>query len=137
MQTDKTKESVTEFVRELKFLAGEKPISETELTTARLGRIRGYAQQFESLGRVADQVVELWVAGLPPTELQRETDELGRATLAAVNASAQKYTAPAGTTLLLVGDLSKIEQGVRELNLGEVVILDVEGRPVGSAQMKK
>jgi hypothetical protein len=30
---------------------------------------------------------------------------------------------------LLVGDLSKIEAGVRELQLGEVVILDVEGRP--------
>ena len=34
------------------------------------------------------------------------------------------------TSLLLVGDLSKIEAGIRELNLGEVVILDVEGRPV-------
>jgi len=129
VQTDKTKESVTEFVRELKFLAGEKPISEKELTSARLGRIRGYSQQFESFGRVADQVVALWVAGLPMTELQRETEALTRATLAEVNAAAQKYAVPAGTTLLLVGDLSKIGPGVRELNLGEVVILDVEGRP--------
>jgi zinc protease len=137
VQTDKTAESVTEFVNELKFIAGAKPISETELTTARLGRVRGYAQQFESIGRVADQVVELWVAGLPLTDLQRETEELNRATLAAVNAVAQKYAAPAGTTLLLVGDLSKIEQGVRGLNLGEVVILDVEGRPAGSGQAMK
>ena len=53
----------------------------------------------------------------------------GVAALAAVNAAAAKYAAPAGTTLLLVGDLSKIEAGVRELNLGEIVILDVEGKP--------
>jgi len=32
-------------------------------------------------------------------------------------------------TLLLVGDLAKIEAGLRELNLGEYVILDVEGKP--------
>jgi zinc protease len=134
VQTDKTKESVTEFVRELKFLAGEKPITEKELTSARLGRVRGYAQQFESLGRVAEQVVALWVAGLPMTELQREPEGLTRATLAEVNAAAQKYAVPAGTTLLLVGDLSKIGAGVRELNLGEVVILDVEGRPVNPGQ---
>jgi zinc protease len=129
VQTNKTKESVVEFVNELKNFAGAKPISETELQAARLGRIRGYAQQFEANDRVADQIITLWVAGLPMTELQSATTGLESATLAAVNAAAAKYAAPAGTTLLLVGDLSKIEAGVRELNLGEVVILDVEGKP--------
>jgi len=47
-----------------------------------------------------------------------------------VNSAAAKYAAPAGTSILLVGDLSKIEAGIRELNLGEVVILDVEGKPL-------
>ena len=60
-------------------------------------------------------------------ELQREPDELEKATLASVNAAAQKYAKPSGATLLLVGDLSKIESGVRELNLGDVVVLDAEG----------
>jgi zinc protease len=133
VQTNKTKESVVEFMNELKNIAGAKPISETELSTARLGRIRGYAQQFESIGRIAGQVVELWVAGLPMTDLQRETDELAKLQLAAVNAAAAKYANPAGSSLLLVGDLSQIESGIRELNLGEIVILDVEGRPVQRA----
>jgi zinc protease len=130
VQSDKTKESVVEFVNELKALAGTKPITAEELQTAKHARIRGYAQQFESVGRIADQVASLWAAGLPMAELQREPTELERATLAAVNAAAQKYAAPAGATLLLVGDLSKIEAGIRGLNLGDVVILDVEGKPV-------
>jgi hypothetical protein len=37
---------------------------------------------------------------------------------------------PGKATLLLVGDLSKIEAGVRELKLGEIVILDAEGKTV-------
>ena len=130
VQTNKTKESAVEFEKELKFIAGEKPISETELSVARLGRIRGYAQQFESYGRIGGQIVNLWTASLPMTDLQRESAELERTQLTAVNAAAAKYAAPTGTSLLLVGDLAQIEAGIRELNLGEIVILDVEGKPV-------
>jgi zinc protease len=130
VQTNKTKESVVEFVNELKSLAGAKPITEQELTTAKHARIRGYAQQFEAVSRIADQVAGLWSAGLPMTELQREPSELERATLGAVNTVAQKYSAPGGVTLLLVGDLAKIETGIRELNLGEIIVLDNEGKLV-------
>ncbi len=63
------------------------------------------------------------------TELQRVPDETGRATLAAVNAAAQKYAAPGKATLLLIGDYSKIGPGLRELGLGEITILDAEGKP--------
>jgi zinc protease len=131
VQTNKTKESVTEFVKELKFLSGEKPITEKELANAKANRIRGYAQQYESLGRIADQVSTLWAYGLPMSELQRETTELERATLASVNTAAKKYAVPGSTMMLLVGDRSKIEAGVRELKVGDIVILDAEGKPVG------
>jgi len=129
VQTNKTKESVVEFEKELKFIAGGKPISDKELADAKHERIRGYAQQFESMGRVAGQITRLWVVGLPMSELQREPDELQKAALESVNAVAQKYAAPRNATLLLVGDLSKIESGVRDLNLGEMVLLDAEGKP--------
>jgi zinc protease len=130
VQTDKTKESVVEFVNEMTNLAGAKPISQAELTTAQQGRVRGYSQQFESLSRISGQIATLWAQGLPMSELQREVDVTGSATMEQVSAASKKYVAPDKLSLLLVGDLSKIEQGVRSLNLGEVVILDVEGKPV-------
>ncbi|HYO46275.1 MAG TPA: pitrilysin family protein [Gemmatimonadota bacterium] len=129
VQTDRTRESVVEFVAELKNLAGERPISEEELAHAKANRVRGYAQNFEALRDVATQVAELWTAGLPMTEFQRAVEELGSAELALVNATAQKYALPEQARLLLVGDLSKMG-GVLELGLGELVVLDVEGRPV-------
>jgi zinc protease len=130
VQTNKTKESVVEFVNELKAIAGGKPITETELADARANRVRGYAQQFETMGQLVDQIAQLWSQELPLSELQRYPDETQRATLAAVNTAAQRYAVPGKATLLLVGDLSKIEAGVRELKLGEIVILDAEGKPV-------
>jgi zinc protease len=130
VQTNKTKESLVEFIKELKMLAGQKPISETELADARLNRLRSYALQFETMGSIAGQIADLWAVGLPMSELRREPIETEKATLTAVNAAAQKYAIPERATLLLIGDLSKIEAGIRELNAGEIIVLDTEGRPV-------
>jgi zinc protease len=132
VQTNKTKESVVEFDREVKALAGTKPISAEEFTLARERRLRGYAQQFESLGRLTQQVADNWTLGLPPTELQREYDATNTATLEQALAAATKYARPEAATLLLVGDRAKIEAGIRELQLGEIVILDAEGKPVAA-----
>jgi zinc protease len=130
VQTNKTKESVVEFMKELRYIAGEKPITEKEFATAKLSKIRSYAQQFEAYGRISQQIGDLWVFGLPMSSLQAETDEIGKLQIGPVNAIAAKYSAVPGTSILLVGDLSQIEAGIRELNLGEIVLLDVEGRPV-------
>jgi len=64
VQTDKTKESVVEFANEMKNLAGAKPISQAELTSAQQGRVRGYydsndelalAQLRQDIARLADE----------------------------------------------------------------------------------
>jgi len=129
VQTDKTRESVVEFDREMKAMAGAKPITQDEFATARERRLRGYAQQFESLGRITQQVADNWILGLPPTELQREYDATNTATLEQALAAAKKYAKPEGSTLLLVGDRTKIEPGIRDLKLGEIVVLDAEEKP--------
>jgi zinc protease len=127
VETDKTKESVVEFVKELAALHGDRPVSAAELADAKTSRIRGYAQQFDTLQSIAQQLGQLWAWRLPMTELQRETNEVQRVPLAAVTAAAQKYADPSKSSLLLIGDRSKIEPALRSLNLGELVILDPLG----------
>lgn len=129
VQTNKTKESVEEFQRELEFMGGKKPITERELLDAKHELVRGYAQQFEGPGQIARQVAGLWAARLPMSEFQRERNALETATLDSVNASARKYAVPREASLLLVGDLSKIESGMRRSHFGQVVILDAEDKP--------
>jgi zinc protease len=129
VQTDKTKESVVEFLGEQRKLAGEKPISAQELADAKSARVRGYAQSFESGSRVADQVAALWQFGLPMAELSREPEALMAASLDQVNAFTRKYADPTKGVLVLVGDRAKIEPGLRSLGLGEIVVLDARGKP--------
>ena len=130
VQTDKTKESIVEFNNELAAIAGGRPVSATELENAKLVRVRGYAQQFESLSRIAGEVATLWAQGLPLTELESAPRSITAATLEQVNAAARKYAVPQRATLLLVGDLAKIEAGLRDLKAGDIVVLDAEGNPV-------
>ena len=128
VQTNRTKESLVEFHRELMGIAGDKPITAKELAEARALRVRSYAQQFESLGTITDQIATLWAVGLPMSELDREPAEFGRATLDTVNAVVKRYARPDAGSLLLIGDWAKTQDGVRQLDLGPIVVLDEEGR---------
>jgi zinc protease len=132
VQSDKTKESLIEFAKEMKGLAGQKPITTEELNKARAVWIRGYAQQFETYGRVGGQIAGLWALGLPMTELQHEPVAVEATTLEQVNAAARKYAVPSAATYLLLGDRARIAAGIRDLGLGEVVVLDEEGQLVAS-----
>jgi zinc protease len=136
IQTDKTAEGVKEFDLELKALAGERPIDAAEFAAVRNRLTRGYTQQFESLARLTQQIGNLWVLGLPMTELQHEFDATSALTLEQVLAAAKKYVLPAKSSLLLVGDRAKVEAGVRSLNLGDIVVLDNEGKPASAAGTK-
>jgi zinc protease len=131
VQTNKTKESIAEFEKELKDIAGGKPITEEEFSDTRNRMVRGYAQQFEALGRIDQQIADLWIAGLPMTDLQKDYDETGKVTRAAAQSAAEKYAKPDKAFFVLIGDRAKIEPGLRELNVGEIVVMDPEGGPAG------
>jgi zinc protease len=130
VQSNRTAESVVEFQKELRALAGERAISEQEFTSAKLTKARGYAQRFEAYSRVSGEIANLWALGLPMTELQREYDETVKADLGATIAATKKYATPERATLVLVGDRDAIEPKLKELKVGEIVVVDLEGKPV-------
>jgi zinc protease len=131
VQSDKTVEAVAEFDKELKNLAGGKPISEDEFAAAKQTMVRGFPQSFEAYSRVGDEIERLWTLGLPMSELQREYDDAAKATLPAALAAARMHARPERAWMILVGDRARIEAKVRDLKIGEVVVIDAEGRPVG------
>jgi len=53
--------------------------------------------------------------------IEAQTDE-------SVQAAAKEIYRPDALTWVIVGDLSKIEKPVRALNLGEVQVLDADGK---------
>ena len=47
-----------------------------------------------------------------------------------LNEAATKVIKPESLIWIVVGDRAKIEKGIRELNLGEVQLIDADGNPV-------
>jgi len=128
VQTDKTKESLIELQKELADLGGARPITAEELQRARVTRLRGYAQQFESLARIAGQVAELWLFGLALDEWKRELIAIGNVSLEEVNRAAATYAVERQASMLLIGDRAKIEPQLREAGFNEIIVIDEEGR---------
>ena len=79
---------------------------------------------------VAGRIAGLWWQARPLSELQDEPDRIAKVTLASTNAAAAKWADPKRSAIVVVGDRAKIEEKLRALDVGEIVVLDVEGRPV-------
>jgi len=135
VQTEVTAPALTEFMKELEDIHGARPISDEELEFAKNSITLGYPAQFETNGEVAGAVVNQVVFGLPDDELSAYPQEIAAVTAAQANAAGAKYIHPDRVAVIVVGDLSKIEDSVRALNLGPVEILDSEGRPVQKAEI--
>jgi zinc protease len=91
---------------------------------------RGFSQRFETLGRLIQHVDETFSYDLPAEEISRYPTEIDKVTLEQAQAAARKYIFGSKAIVVVVGDLSKIEQGIRELNLGTVTVVDVDGKKV-------
>ena len=79
----------------------------------------------EELGQ---SIVDIVQFGLPDDYYDTYAAKVRALTTSDVNAAAKEIVRPDDMTWIIVGDRAKIEAGVRELNLGEFHMMDVDGR---------
>jgi zinc protease len=130
VQTDKTSESIQEMVNELQGIRGPKPPTDDEIKFARDSLVLQLPGSNETSGEVAGSYADVITYGLKDSYWNDFVGEVKAMTPAKLTAAAQKLVHPEALTWVIVGDLSKIEDGVRKLNLGEVKVLDADGKVV-------
>jgi zinc protease len=130
VQTDKTKESLSELVKEYKNIAGGKPISAVELKDEQNNATLGLPGTFETVQQLSGAYSTILQYDLPEDYFDTYTQKAMAVTPDGANTLAKKYILPNHLVWVVVGDLSKIEAGVRELNLGEVRKIDADGAPM-------
>ncbi len=134
--TGVTKESVEEFLKELRGVRGEIPITPRELEYAKQALIRGFPRGFETPGQIAARLEDIVIYGLPDDYFNRYIERVRAVTLDDVNRVAKRYLDPSRLTILVVGDRRAIEAGLRSLpELGtKIMVVDPEGRIVASGE---
>jgi zinc protease len=130
VQTDKTKEALTELVKEYKGIVGDKPITEVELKDEQDNATLGLPGSFESVQQLSGAYSRILQYKLPEDYYNTYTEKAMAVTPASANQVAEKYIQPGHLIWMVVGDMSKVEAGIVELNLGEIHKIDADGNPV-------
>ena len=130
VETDKTKESIAELLKEYRDIVGPKPITEKEVKDEQDNATLGLPGTFETVQQLGSAYGTILQYGLPEDYYNTFTQKALALTPASANETAKKYILPGQLVWVVVGDMSKVEAGIRDLNLGEVHKIDADGNPV-------
>lgn len=128
VQSDKTAEGMAEIRKELRDVLTTRKPTAAELKFAVDSIAIALPGNNETSNEIADSYEEILTYGLKDSYWNDMVGDLTSLTLADINASAAKLVRPDGLTWVVVGDLAKIEKGVRALGFGEVTVLDTDGK---------
>jgi len=130
VQTDKTAQSQAEVAREIaEYASGKRAASTAEIDKIRSTEIRGLPGSFETGRAVLATLGGMVRYGRPDDWVLRRTAEIEAMTPAQVTAAATSIE-PDALTWVIVGDLKQIEAPLRAANIGELKVLDADGRVV-------
>jgi zinc protease len=124
VQSDKTTESLQEFFKELTNI--RQPIPEAELERAKNYEALGFPAAFETTLGMTANLVDLVVYDLPQTFFDDYVPRIQAVTAADAQRAAEKYIQPDRFAVVVVGDLAKIEPGIRAAGLGPVRVVTAD-----------
>jgi zinc protease len=130
VQTDKTRESMLEVAREIRGVAGERPLAGEEYASIMRNMTSRLAGRFETIAALESAAITSINLKLPDNYWPDYAANIRGLTEPQLANAARKFVRPDEVTWLVVGDLRKIENGVRSLGWGDVVVLDAEGNPL-------
>ncbi len=125
--TAKTDSSLIEFLKELRRIRDE-PVPAPELAKAKAYITLGLPGEFETTAGSAARFRDLLAFGLPLDYYDRYIDRINAVTADDVQRLARQYVDPDHFDIVVVGDKSQIEAGIRALNEGPIMYRDVWGQ---------
>ncbi|KFN45518.1 hypothetical protein N790_09885 [Arenimonas malthae CC-JY-1] len=132
VQIDKTAESIAELQREIsEYATGKAPAKPEEVAKIQASEIRSLPGSYETANAVLGAIGGIVRYERPDDYVVQRKAKIEGLTPEAVHAAAGTLK-PEALTWVVVGDLSKIEEGVRALDLGEVQVVDADGKPVAA-----
>lgn len=130
VQTDKTKESIQEIIKEFKMVIGDKPIMEEEVVKNTTNSIMELPGRWETNSAVAGSVMEIEKYDLPKDFYQNYDQMMRNLKTPEVQEVAKDMIHPDQLNWFVVGDKSKILAGLQELGFDEIILVDGDGNPL-------
>ena len=130
VQIDKTVESIKEMRREvIDYVTAKAPAKPEELAKLQAFQTHTLPGRYETGNAVLQTLSEITLYGRPDDYAQQRANRIGALTLDQLK-KAIAAVQPGALTWIIVGDLKKIEKPVRGLELGELKVVDADGKPL-------
>jgi zinc protease len=129
VETSVTKESVIETLKEFSDVRGDRPVTQEEYDDSRDGISRGFPAQFETHGQIMTRLVQVALFRLPDDYYVDFLGNIAAVGLEQLREIASRRVDDKRLAVLVVGDRSAVEPGLREVGL-PVVPVDYDGRRV-------
>jgi len=130
VQTDRTSESVIEILKELRGVRGDRPFRQDELDKIREKNTLELPGLWETNGAVAGSIAEIVRYELDDRYFDGYANRVRSLNLQQISDAAREVVHPDNVVWLIVGDREQVEAGLRELELGKLLVIDADGRPV-------
>jgi predicted Zn-dependent peptidase len=128
----KTDAALIEFMKELKGIVGEKPITDEEIKTAKETLIQRLPQQFASVSGISSAITSLAVQGLPDDYYQTYAKNVAAVTKEDLLRVAKRYIDLNHLAIVIVGNRAEVEAPLKATGIAPITIIDIEGNPVGA-----
>ena len=128
----KTDAALLEFMKELKGIVGEKPITDEEIKTAKESLIQGLPQRFASVSAISSAITSLVVQGLPDDYYQTYAKNVSAVTKEDLLRVAKRYIDLEHLAIVIVGDRASVEGPLKALGIAPITYIDIEGNPAGN-----
>lgn len=130
VQTDQTAPALAEMLREAREVVGDRPLTHEEIDKIKVGDVRGLPGAFQMTSAVLGTLARNALYDRPDDYVTTLKARLEAQTDDAVRAAAREVIHPEALTWFVVGDLKQIEEPVRKLAVGELKVLDADGKPM-------
>jgi zinc protease len=129
VQTDKTKESVQEIIKEIQGFAGDKPMTTDEFSRIKQNTMMKTAGRWETNAAVNNSVMGIVKYGLADDYWKSYSQRVNKLSLKDVQDVTKTIVQPNNLGWFLTGDAQKVLPGLKELPV-EVIVIDANGKVV-------
>jgi zinc protease len=127
VQTDRTSESMTEIYSELTQIRGERPPTAEEVARAKDKSTLTLAGRWETANAVANSLTEMVRFQLPENYWNEYPDMVRSLSDEQVSEAANNVIQPDNMVWVVVGDRDEVEDKIRALGYGNIVLMDADG----------
>jgi len=127
VQTDKTMESMAEIRRELVEYLGDNPATDEEINKVKSNNTLSLPGRWETAAAVLRDIGEIVTFDLPDDYWDTYADSVLNVSAGQIGTAADAVIKPDNLIWVIVGDRAKIESRIRELELGDITLLDQDG----------